>query len=97
MNHMHNNYGKIYGTAENKQPPKLTNRLAEDYISYSLGVDKARLKLVKLPEQPTHWRHSCVRTGVVKFPLVDIFYYNTKIVYSVCPACGKVAYYYEKE
>lgn len=80
-----------------KKPPKLTNRLAEDYISHLLGVEKAKLKMVKLPEQPTAWRHSCVRTGVVKFPLREVYYYHIKIVFSVCPACGKVAYYFEKE
>lgn len=77
--------------------PRLTKSVAENHIAMALGVPPFNLRFEKLPESPSVWRHACVPAGVVILNKQVAPYPTAQIDFTVCPACGKVLYYYEEQ
>lgn len=76
---------------------KLTKSIAEQYIAQSLGIAYHSLQFTRILEEPSQWKHACVRGGVMIEPVQQIFYAHTPILYTLCQKCGVVHYYFEGE
>lgn len=78
------------------RPLKATKRNVEETIAYDLGADVFSLNFIKLEEEPSIWKHSCVATGVTLLNVQKFTFDDGSLVsYAVCPQCGKVIYHVE--
>lgn len=77
--------------------PRLTKAVAEEFISYNVGVNQMQLNFVKVPEDFNVMRHACTQGGVQKMDTTQLTYGNTVIKAGVCKYCGTVHYHYDME
>lgn len=72
--------------------PKVTYRDIEMYLANGNNVQVVRL--ANRP-QKSKWVHACVPLGVTANTPVQIMFYDKKVEFIACPACGKIIYYCE--
>lgn len=81
------------------KPMKATTRNVQEYIGCLLGVDSYTLDFVKVDETPNFndWKHSCLRSGVVKMTVNQFMFEDgSNVVFATCPYCNKVHYYIDR-
>lgn len=79
-----------------EKPVKLSYKYVEEGIALSLNVAPQLLKFSRLSEEPTRWRHSCKKSGVVETKPVIVQLDGGQLSYLACPHCGRVLYYLDR-
>ncbi len=79
---------------------RATPRNVEDRLSWILKVPKYEITFKRITEQPTLWRHACVRVGAIPLkPKVFMFEDGSRVFYATCPkfpTCPVVLYFIEE-
>lgn len=81
------------------KPMKATTRNVQEYIGCLLGIDSYTLDFVKVDEAPNFndWKHSCLRSGVVKMTVNQFMFEDgSNVVFATCPYCNKVHYFVDR-